>query len=77
MMAKWVPLPVVTDGVVRDSKLTRLLRDSFGGIARTSLIVTIGPSPRHRGETASTILFGQREIGIAAMFDCGAHLASV
>ncbi|MBA0583195.1 hypothetical protein Gorai_014064, partial [Gossypium raimondii] len=45
---------------VRDSKLTRLLRDSFGGTARTSLIVTIGPSPRHRGETTSTILFGQR-----------------
>ncbi|KAK3036121.1 hypothetical protein RJ639_031702 [Escallonia herrerae] len=45
---------------VRDSKLTRLLRDSFGGTARTSLIVTIGPSPRHRAETASTILFGQR-----------------
>lgn len=91
---------------IRDSKLTRLLRDSFGGdvfdinvsmclaiddqinmggtdhdselkliillyvllhigycitgTARTSLIVTIGPSPRHRGETASTILFGQR-----------------
>ncbi|RZR96626.1 hypothetical protein BHM03_00025680 [Ensete ventricosum] len=45
---------------VRDSKLTRLLRDSFGGSARTSLVVTIGPSPRHRGETASTIMFGQR-----------------
>ncbi|MBA0789520.1 hypothetical protein Gotri_025380, partial [Gossypium trilobum] len=45
---------------IRDSKLTRLLRDSFGGTAKTSLIVTIGPSPRHRGETASTILFGQR-----------------
>lgn len=30
------------------------------GTARTSLVVTIGPSPRHRGETASTILFGQR-----------------
>ncbi|GFZ02171.1 armadillo repeat kinesin 3 [Actinidia rufa] len=45
---------------VRDSKLTRLLRDSFGGTARTSLVVTIGPSPRHRGETTSTIMFGQR-----------------
>ncbi|XP_020577627.1 kinesin-like protein KIN-UB isoform X2 [Phalaenopsis equestris] len=44
----------------RDSKLTRLLRDSFGGTARTSLVVTIGPSPRHRGETSSTIMFGQR-----------------
>ncbi|XP_065858060.1 kinesin-like protein KIN-UA isoform X2 [Euphorbia lathyris] len=45
---------------IRDSKLTRLLRDSFGGTARTSLVITIGPSPRHRGETASTIMFGQR-----------------
>ena len=70
---------------IRDSKLTRILRDSFGGIissdndltgifsdhsdpvllpgtARTSLIITIGPSPQHRGETSSTILFGQRVI---------------
>ncbi|KAK4411296.1 Kinesin-like protein KIN-UB [Sesamum angolense] len=46
---------------VRDSKLTRLLKDSFGGTSRTSLVVTIGPSPRHRAETASTILFGQRQ----------------
>lgn len=30
------------------------------GTARTSLVVTIGPSPRHRGETSSTIMFGQR-----------------
>ncbi|KAE8725329.1 hypothetical protein F3Y22_tig00008957pilonHSYRG00078 [Hibiscus syriacus] len=45
---------------VRDSKLTRLLRDSFGGTARTSLVITIGPSPRHRGETTSTMMFGQR-----------------
>ncbi|KAF6139891.1 hypothetical protein GIB67_009738 [Kingdonia uniflora] len=33
--------------LTRDSKLTRLLCDSFGGTARTSLIVTIGPSARH------------------------------
>ncbi|KHM98877.1 Armadillo repeat-containing kinesin-like protein 2 [Glycine soja] len=50
-----------------DSKLTRLLRDSFGGTARTSLIVTIGPSPRHRGETSSTILFGQRAMKVENM----------
>ncbi|GLJ54552.1 hypothetical protein SUGI_1171610 [Cryptomeria japonica] len=49
---------------IRDSKLTRLLRDSFGGSARTSLVVTIGPSPRHRGETASTIMFGQRAMKV-------------
>ncbi|KAJ7557553.1 hypothetical protein O6H91_05G132100 [Diphasiastrum complanatum] len=52
---------------IRDSKLTRLLRDSFGGTARTSLIITIGPSPRHRGETASTILFGQRAMRVENM----------
>uniref|UniRef100_A0A9I9CNF2 Kinesin-like protein n=1 Tax=Cucumis melo TaxID=3656 RepID=A0A9I9CNF2_CUCME len=52
---------------IRDSKLTRLLRDSFGGSARTSLIVTIGPSPRHRGETSSTILFGQRAMKVENM----------
>ncbi|RRT56385.1 hypothetical protein GW17_00045835 [Ensete ventricosum] len=44
----------------RESKLTRLLRDSFGGTARTSLIVTVGPSARYYSETASTIMFGQR-----------------
>ncbi|KAF8395265.1 hypothetical protein HHK36_019207 [Tetracentron sinense] len=48
----------------RDSKLTRLLRDSFGGSARTSLIITIGPSARHHAETASTIMFGQRAMKI-------------
>ncbi|KAK4483420.1 hypothetical protein RD792_010607, partial [Penstemon davidsonii] len=40
---------------VRDSKLTRLLKDSFGGTSRTSLVVTIGPSPRHRAETAMKV----------------------
>ncbi|XP_073302896.1 kinesin-like protein KIN-UB isoform X2 [Primulina huaijiensis] len=52
---------------VRDSKLTRLLRDSFGGTARTSLLITVGPSPRHRGETSSTIMFGQRAMKVENM----------
>ncbi|KAM1019719.1 hypothetical protein ACFX15_040323 [Malus domestica] len=52
---------------IRDSKLTRLLRDSFGGSARTSLIVTIGPSARHYAETTSTIMFGQRAMRIVNM----------
>ncbi|GER57488.1 armadillo repeat kinesin 2 [Striga asiatica] len=52
---------------VRDSKLTRLLKDSFGGTSRTSLVVTIGPSPRHRAETASTILFAQRAMKVENM----------
>ncbi|KAK4738657.1 hypothetical protein R3W88_002354 [Solanum pinnatisectum] len=52
---------------VRDSKLTRLLKDSFGGTSRTSLVITVGPSPRHRAETASTILFGQRAMKVENM----------
>ncbi|GFP94347.1 armadillo repeat-containing kinesin-like protein 1, partial [Phtheirospermum japonicum] len=51
----------------RDSKLTRLLRDSFGGSARTSLIITIGPSSCHHAETASTIMFGQRAMKVVNM----------
>ncbi|XP_051130815.1 kinesin-like protein KIN-UC isoform X2 [Andrographis paniculata] len=51
----------------RDSKLTRLLRDSFGGSARTSLITTIGPSARHHAETASTVMFGQRAMKVVNM----------
>nr|XP_048326148.1 kinesin-like protein KIN-UC isoform X1 [Ziziphus jujuba var. spinosa] len=54
---------------LRDSKLTRLLRDSFGGhcSARTSLIITIGPSARHYAETTSSVMFGQRAIKIVNM----------
>ncbi|KAL2922589.1 Kinesin-like protein KIN-UC [Bienertia sinuspersici] len=48
----------------RESKLTRILRDSFGGSARTSLIITIGPSARHHAETTSTIMFGQRAMKV-------------
>lgn len=29
----------------RDSKLTRLLQDSLGGLAATALIATVGPAP--------------------------------
>ncbi|CAL5439247.1 unnamed protein product [Camellia sinensis] len=34
------------------------------GSARTSLIVTIGPSTRHHAETSSTIMFGQRAMKV-------------
>ncbi|GJN09056.1 hypothetical protein PR202_ga27024 [Eleusine coracana subsp. coracana] len=34
------------------------------GTARTSLIVTIGPSSRHYSETSSTIMFGQRAMKV-------------
>ncbi|CAI0442654.1 unnamed protein product [Linum tenue] len=37
------------------------------GSARTSLIVTIGPSARHLPETSSTVMFGQRAMKIVNM----------
>nr|GEZ07994.1 armadillo repeat-containing kinesin-like protein 2 [Tanacetum cinerariifolium] len=36
-----------------------LTKSASIGTGKTSLVITIGPSPRHRTETASTILFGQ------------------
>lgn len=48
----------------RDSKLTRLLEDSLGGNSKTSLIVTVGPSVLHTGETISSLLFGSRAMKI-------------
>ena len=48
----------------RDSKLTRLLQDSLGGNARTSLVVTVGPDVEHTGESVCTMLFGQRAMRV-------------
>ncbi|KAK3272520.1 hypothetical protein CYMTET_19189 [Cymbomonas tetramitiformis] len=48
----------------RESKLTRLLKDSFGGSARTSLVVCVGPSSLYWHETSNTVKFGQRAIKI-------------
>jgi kinesin family protein 5 len=44
----------------RDSKLTRVLQDSLGGNARTSLIITCSPHPFNEAETLSTLRFGLR-----------------
>nr|QWT43297.1 kinesin-related protein KIN1C [Citrullus lanatus] len=58
--------------MIRKSKL--LVVDLAGserinksGSARTSLIITIGPSSRYHAETASTIMFGQRAMKIVNM----------
>jgi len=48
----------------RDSRLTRLLQDSLGGNAKTTLIVTIGPSVEHLTETLNTLQFGQRAMRV-------------
>jgi len=44
----------------RDSKLTRILQESLGGNARTTLIITCSPSPYNESETISTLRFGVR-----------------
>jgi len=44
----------------RDSKLTRVLQESLGGNAKTSLIITCSPSNFNEQETISTLRFGQR-----------------
>lgn len=48
----------------RDSKLTRLLQESLGGNAKTSLIVTISPSTYNLDESISTLMFGQRAMKV-------------
>jgi kinesin family member 5 len=46
----------------RDSKLTKILHDSLGGTASTSLVATVGPVPSHYNETLSTLQFGSRYV---------------
>ena len=44
----------------RDSKLTRILQESLGGNARTTMIICASPASYNESETKSTLLFGQR-----------------
>eukprot|EP00698_Gefionella_okellyi_P018803 TRINITY_DN567_c0_g1_i4.p1 TRINITY_DN567_c0_g1~~TRINITY_DN567_c0_g1_i4.p1 ORF type:complete len:434 (+),score=85.02 TRINITY_DN567_c0_g1_i4:72-1373(+) len=44
----------------RDSKLTRLLQNSFGGNARTTLVINCSPNSFNAQETLSTLRFGDR-----------------
>lgn len=44
----------------RDSKLTRILQESLGGNARTTIITCCSPASYNETETKSTLLFGQR-----------------
>ena len=48
----------------RDSKLTRLLQESLGGNAKTSLIVTVSPSDYNREETISSLFFASRAMKV-------------
>ena len=44
----------------RDSKLTRLLKDSLGGNCRTVMIACISPEPSHYEETLNTLKYANR-----------------
>ena len=44
----------------RDSKLTRMLKDSLGGNCKTTMMVMISPAPEAFGETLSTLKFATR-----------------
>lgn len=44
----------------RDSKLTRLLQDSIGGVTRTCLIATVAPTADCADESISTLSFANR-----------------
>ncbi|CAF1561495.1 unnamed protein product, partial [Didymodactylos carnosus] len=44
----------------RDSKLTRILKESLGGNARTIIILCCSPASISESQTKSTLKFGQR-----------------
>jgi len=48
----------------RESVLTRLLQESLGGNAKTSLIVTVSPSNYNADETVSSFNFAQRAMKV-------------
>lgn len=44
----------------RDSKLTRILQESLGGNARTTIVICCSPASFNESETKSTLDFGKR-----------------
>jgi hypothetical protein len=54
--------PTSTHVPFRDSKLTRLLQESLGGNAKTSMIIAISNTKEHSDETYQSCLFGSRAI---------------
>jgi len=44
----------------RDSKLTRILQESLGGNARTTIVICCSPASYNESESKSTLQFGQR-----------------
>jgi kinesin family protein 5 len=49
----------------RDSKLTRILQESLGGNARTTIVICCSPATHNESESKSTLQFGQRAKTVA------------
>lgn len=56
--------PAATHVPYRDSKLTRLLQDSLGGNAKTSLLVAVADAVEHAEESAQSLAFGLRAMHV-------------
>eukprot|EP00271_Cylindrocystis_brebissonii_P005282 TRINITY_DN1725_c0_g1_i1.p1 TRINITY_DN1725_c0_g1~~TRINITY_DN1725_c0_g1_i1.p1 ORF type:complete len:749 (-),score=129.47 TRINITY_DN1725_c0_g1_i1:469-2715(-) len=56
--------PLTTHVPFRDSKLTRLLQESLGGNAKTSLVINVAPTVHHVSESMSSLLFGSRAMKV-------------
>lgn len=54
--------PNATHIPFRDSKLTRLLQESLGGNAKTSMLIAVSDAREHTDETFQSLLFGSRAI---------------
>eukprot|EP00756_Hemistasia_phaeocysticola_P009609 Hpha_TRINITY_DN14925_c0_g9::TRINITY_DN14925_c0_g9_i1::g.145004::m.145004/K10396/KIF5; kinesin family member 5 len=59
----------------RDSKLTRILQDSFGGNSRTTLLCNCSPHVYNSAETLSTLQFASRAKLIRNKPVCGKELS--
>ena len=59
----------------RDSKLTRILQESLGGNAKTTLIINCSPSTQNDQETISTLRFGVRAKSIKNKAKINAELS--
>lgn len=65
-VCKRLALPIHKRGLVpyRDSKLTTILRDSFGGNSRTAILVNVSPFVGHSSDTLRALRFGSEASAI-------------
>ena len=58
----------------RDSKITRLLKDSLGGNARTLMICCISPASSNFDETLNALKYANRVSIKGAVFEFGLYI---